>query len=386
MRQEITAQVAAALRQPHTAVFRLEVWRGGVRQDTVPFPLGVPIMAGGVTNDGTAKVRRQIDVTVPASDNMWRLMSAPGTELRPYRGIRWPNATYTWVPLGRMEVDEGRIGYTPTGDLQVTGGDLYGRVQRSEFITPGVATFGTLITTQMVTFLQQALPAGTGILMQDPTTYVIGDVVYQQDRAAAIEEMATALADEVIFDGDGNAVIRPIPQLAPTAVWTVDAGAAGVMLSADRDSINHDVRNVVVVVSNATTGAPLFDPVWAWDNNPASATYAGPDPVNNPAGAGPFGVRPYRITSSAITSADQARLVATTNLALVAGQRSNLTITSVVNPGLEYGDTIAVQLPPDPQTGARSIELHLVETASVPLTVADPQQITTRSRGGLTLS
>lgn len=386
MRAEITTHVAQALRYPHTAVVRLEVWRNGQRLDTVPFPNGLPVLDGEVTNDGAAQVRRQIDVTVPATDNAWRLMSAPGTELHPYRGIQWPNGSYTWVPLGRMEVDEGRIGYTPSGNLRVTGGDYWGRVMRSQFITPGIANFGTLISAQMVTFLQQALPATVGIQNTLASTYVIGDKVYQTDRAAAIEEMATALSAEVIFDGDGNAVLRAIPQVQTTPVWTVDAGATGVLLSADRDAINHDIRNVVVVVPSTVTGTtPLFDPVWAWDNDPNSATYAGPDPARNPSGAGPFGVRPYRIDSAAITDAGQAQNVATAYLALVSGQRSTLTLTSLVHPGLEYGDTIAVVLPAD-VTGARQVEAQLVESVTIPLTVSAAQRITTRTRGGLALS
>lgn len=382
MRAEVDANFAHALRFPHTAVFRLEVWWNGVRQDTQVFPDGLPILGGSVKNDGTAKIRRQVSAELPASDSAWNLVSRPGTELRPYRGIQWPNGSQSWVPLGRMEVDGGRLGYSPSGNLSVSGGDLYGRVQKSEFIAPGIATFGTLISTQMVTFLQQALPPSVNINNQLTSQYVIGDKVYVEDRAAAVEEMATALAAEVIFDGDGQCVLRPIPQITINPVWTVDAGSTGVMLAADRDTSNSDVRNVVVVIATAADGSQLFNPVYTFDNNSGSATYAGTDPVNNPAGAGPFGVRPYRITSSAITTQQQATEAAAAWLPLVSGQRSTLSLSSVVNPGLEYGDTIAVQLPPDPVTGARSIELHLVESVTVPLTVTEPQQITTRSRGG----
>lgn len=383
MRAEVDQNFARALRYPHTAVFRVEVWFNGVRQDTVAFPNGLPILGGSVKNDGTAKIRRQVSVELPASDSAWNLVARPGTELRPYRGIQWPNGSQSWVPLGHMEVDEGRLGYTASGNLSVSGGDLYGRVQASEFITPGIATFGTLISSQMVTFLQQALPASVNINNTLTSQYIIGDKVYVDDRAAAVEEMATALAAEIIFDGDGQCVLRPLPQITISPVWTVDAGSSGVMLAADRDTSNSDVKNVVVVIATAADGSQLFDPVFTFDNNPASATYAGVDPVNLPSGAGPFGVRPYRITSSAITTQQQAMEAAAAWLPLVAGQRSTLSLSSVVNPGLEYGDTIAVQLPPDPTTGARPTELHLIESVTVPLTVNDAQQITTRSRGGV---
>jgi hypothetical protein len=208
--------------------------------------------------------------------------------------------------------------------------------------------------------------------------------VYQQDRAAAIEEMATALAAEVIVDAVGQVVMRPLPQIGTTSVWTVDAGSSGVMLSADRDTVSSDVRNVVQVISTATDGTAVFAPVYVWDNDSTSPTYAGPDPVNNPAGAGPFGVRPYRLTSSAFADPQQAHDAGVARLGLVSGQRSSLTITSMVNPGLEYGDTISVLLPPDPITGVRVTEAHLVESVTIPLAVDGVQAITTRSRGGLT--
>jgi hypothetical protein len=107
--------------------------------------------------------------------------------------------------------------------------------------------------------------------------------------------------------------------------------------------------------------------------------------VNNPGGANPaFGVRPYQLTSSALADPQQARVAGTARLGLVSGQRSQLTLTSVVHPGLEYGDTISVQLPPDPVTGVRVLEAHLIESVTIPLTVSGAQAITTRSRGGLT--
>lgn len=382
MRAEVSGQMAQALRYPHTAVIHVEAWRGGTRVDT-QLAQGLQVLGGEVKNDGTAKVRRTGTVELPATDSVWKLLEVPGTELRPYRGIVWPDGTQTLVPLGRLEVTEGRIGYAPNGNLSVTGQDAYAKIQASEFLAPGVATFGTLITSTMVSFIQGALP-GVPVLNQIASTYYIGDKVYVQDRAAAIEEMATALAGEVIVDAVGQIVIRPLPQIATTAVWSVDASSSGVLLSADRAATNANIRNVVMVIATAVDGTALFDPVYVWDNVSTSPTYAGPDPVNNPGAAGPFGVRVYRLTSSAMSDPQQAHDAAAARLGLVSGQQSSLTVTAAVNPGLEYGDTISVLLPPDPVTGVRVIEAHLIETVTVPLTVDGAQQITTRSRGGLT--
>jgi hypothetical protein len=378
MRREMTAQALAAIRRPHTALFRVEVWRGGTRLDT-SLPNGLQIFSGSsVKIDSTQKVRRQVTVQVPNSDTLWELLTVPGTELHPYRGLGIPAVGQVWCPLGRMEIDHPTIGYSPTGNLEVTGGDYRGRLEAAEFLTPAITQFGTLISSQIVAFLQDAMPT-VPLLSQVTATWVIGSKVYATDRAAAIDEMTAAIGAELLWDGDGNAVLRDIPQLASTAAWTVDAGQ-GVMLDASRQGSVTTARNVVVVTSSAADGTPLIAPVYVWDNNPTSPTYAGPDPVNNPGGAGPFGIRVEPLTSTAITDPQQALQAGQARLAQVAGWPTSLTLSAAVNPGLEDGDTIAVQLPPDPFTGARLVEAHLVESVTVPLTVTDPQQITTRAR------
>ena len=444
MRREVTDAVANALRFPHTAVVKVEVWRGGTRLDTGLSGGSLPILAGQVKDDATAKVRRSLTLEVPATDEIWNMLAVPGTELRPYRGIELPGGAsgvvveetsgrlgtdrlgsaplggvtesmpadgrfgvdpfglsafggqaavegstttiveasggIVWVPLGRLEVDQPQIGYAASGNLSVTAADAYAKVQSSEFVQPGIADFGTLITTQIVTFLRQALPS-VPVQLNLTNSWVIGSKVYEVDRAAAIEEMLAAIGAELLFDGDGTAVIRAVPTVAAQAVWTVDAGEAGVMLSADRQGLFKDTRNLVIVSSTAVDGEPSFAPVYVWDNNPASPTYAGPDPVNNPGAAGPFGVRPARLASSAITDAQQALQAGNARLAQITGRASQLTLGSAVHPGLEAGDTIAVRLPPDPVSGARLVEAHIVESVTIPLTVDGQQQITTRARG-----
>jgi len=378
MREEMTAQVLAALPRPHKALARVEAWRHGTRLDTA-LPQGLQVLPGSsVKIDATQKVRRQATIQLPNSDVLWNMLSVPGTELHPYRGMDLFGIGPVWVPLGRMEIDQPSIAYSPGRNLVVSAGDYRTRVEAAEFLTPAITQFGTLIASQIVAFLQDVLP-GVTILDRVTSTYYIGAKIYDTDRAGAIDEMAAAIGAEVVFDGDGNAVVRPVPQLAATTSWTVDAGQ-GVMLDASRQRSVSTAKNVVVVTSSATNGAPLFDPVYVWDNNPDSPTYAGPDPVNNPAAAGPFGIRVERLSSTAITDPQQALQAGQARLAQVAGRPTSLTLQSVVNPGLEDGDTIAVQLPPDPFSGARKTEAHIVESVTVPLSLTDPQQITTRAR------
>ncbi len=382
MRPEITEQVGRILRGPHDMSARVEVWRGGVRQDTFG-DAGLPFRSGSVTNDATAKVRRQVSLELPNSDALFNLLTVPGTELRPFRQVRSVGgaATYADVPLGRMEVDSPRIGYHPQrGTITVTGGDYFAKVQASEFLLPGVAEFGTVISTQAVTFLQQALP-GVSIINQLTSPYVIGAKVWDTDRAAAITELTDALGAELLFDATGRAVLRLVPQVSGTAVWTVDAdNPTAVLMDASREHTLQRTRNVVVCTSTAVDGEPLFDPVIVWDSDPASPTYAGTDPLLNPQSAGPFGIRPDRLSSPLITTAEQAQQAATLRLGKVSGAGRKLSLTAAVNPGLEPGDTIAVQLPRG-LDGRRPVEAHIVDSVTIPLVPDEPQQIGTRAFG-----
>lgn len=382
MRPEITAHIGEILRRSHGMKTRVEVWRGGIRRDTFGDE-GLPIRAGEVTLDATAKIRRTVSVEVPNTDSLWSLLTVPGTELRPYRAVTdsGRQTVYAWVPLGRMEVDTPRIGYHPqTGNLTVTGGDYWRKVQAAEFLVPGIAEFGTVIATQITTFLQQALP-GVTIINTLTSPYYLGSKVWETDRAGAITEMVDALGAEVFFDALGRAVVQEIPQVSGTAVWTVDADSdTGVLLDASREQTLQRTRNVVVCTSTAVEGEPGFDPVIVWDTDLASPTYAGTDPLNNPGSAGPFGVRPDRLSSPLINTVEQAQQAATLRLGKVSGAGRKLSLTATVNPGLEPGDTIAVQLPRD-VAGRRLLEAHIVDSVTVPLVPDAVQQIGTRAFG-----
>lgn len=382
MRPEVDAQMSAALRHPHKTVVRVEAWRDGQRLDTAAngFPFGLVVLGGEVKLDANAKVRRQINVTVEASDTLLRLLS-PIAELRPYRGIRYPDGSTTMVPLGRMEIETQRLGYSPDGTLTLSGGDAWTRIQAAEFLTPASSVLGTRIIDQLSAFLTGAIPSLSVVLDPALPIWAIGSKVWETSRAGAIEEMLSALGAELAFSAEGDAVVRPIPTLGD-AVWTVDADSeSAVLLSADRDQSVQNTRNVVVVTGSGADGGDPVEPQIVWDNNPLSYTFAGLDPVNSPVSAGPFGVRVHRYSTSLTRGAAEAYIIATALLRKMNGLSRQLSLTAAVNPGLEPGDTIAVRLPTDPKTAARLVERHIVDSVTIPLTPDGVQQIVTRTTG-----
>jgi len=82
----VSAQFLDAIRRPPAIKTRVEVWRGGVRQDTFGDD-GLPIYAGQVQVDGTKLTRRTLTgLQVDATDDNWALLSPVGTQLRCWAG------------------------------------------------------------------------------------------------------------------------------------------------------------------------------------------------------------------------------------------------------------------------------------------------------------
>jgi len=173
-----------------------------------------------------------------------------------------------------------------------------------------------------------------------------------------------ALGGEAYCDANGAFRFVPVPTLADNPVWRVAKGGALIMQtrSFDRD----DVYNVVGAMSDSTDGLRSIGPVFAWDNEPTSITYAGPDPVNRPGvGAGKFGVKPFIYTNSLIDTEPQAGVAARAQLANKLGLHYGLQLSARFHPGVEAGDVIEVENYDD------QVERHLLDSISYTWGAAD---------------
>jgi hypothetical protein len=201
-------------------------------------------------------------------------------------------------------------------------------------------------------------------------TTKVGSLLWDDgDRANAINQLAADSAVEVFFDAAGMAVLRPIPILTTTStpLWTVDAGSAGVMLSADRSRDRSTVKNSIIVSTSATD--VTFTPVEVKD------TTAG-DPL---ATSGPLGYVPEEYTSPTLRNSAQARAAGLARLAKTLGVAKQLSLTAVGNFALDAEDVITVVLPQTVADTPATTELHIIDTIVTPLKPDGTQQITTRS-------
>lgn len=353
----VTSTFLSALRQAHTVIVQVDAYLGAtlIAED-------MPISGGSVTISGGTGVRRQLTCTVTDRD-LWSTLDVTGVELRAYRGLRYPSGDTEMAPLGVFSLDAQAMSVGPTGGIEIqTAPDRWARVQRAAFEQPSPAVASNQIRTEIERLVTLAV-SGLTVSNVATSTATVGPLVWDQDRAAAVIDLATSIGAEVFFDVDGGLVIKDAPLLGQPPVWNVDASESGVLVSGDRVRDRARTYNVVVAYPTNLTGSAVYAPVVAADTDPTSRTY-----VN-----GPFGRVPYRYTSPAMTTSGQALVAAKALLNRVKAVNAQLSVEAVVNPALDRGDVITV-LTPDGTS-----ERHLIDSLTIPLDVAGTQQIVTRS-------
>jgi hypothetical protein len=388
----VSAAFLEAIRGPHTAYGFVEAWRAGARLSYTTSAgetaTRLPLLDGNVPVDGgTPGTRRNLTVSLAREPGLWDVLAPVGVELRAYTALEYLTGATEVVPQGVFPVDVQRVGYGPDGTLQLTAPDRWATVHAALFPTPrksggGGATARAVITS----LLTEALPPGTTVADYSTSTVTVPVQTPDEDRAKTIEDIATAAALDVYFDRDGTPTIRDVPRLNPDrVVWTVDAGDVGVMTGADRERNRQSVRNLIVLSSDRNDGAAVWATQYVWDNDPTSATYAGPGTGAGPTppaatAAGPMGQRVLRMSSPVWSTAQQAITAGQARLAQTTALASQLTLEAVPNPALDDGDTITAQLPPDRWGQPRTVEWHLIDSLTVPLVPSkNAQTITTRS-------
>jgi hypothetical protein len=354
----VSATFLAALRQPHTMYTKADVYYDGalVHED-------LPFTDGSVAVNAGAGVARTLTLTV-ADPTLWDVLVPIGTELRVYRGIRYPGvAAPEAVPLGVFVIDTQSMALGPAGSISLTAPDRWARVQRARFEAPAASVKGARTTAEIARLVNLAIP-GVGVTTTATSTATVSALIWERDRDKAVNDLATSIGAEAYFDWTGNLLIRDAPLLsAPPIGWRVDASATGVLLGGERSRERSRTYNVVVASAGSVDGTAPFAPQTAADTDVTSPTCV----------TGPMGRVPYFFASPLLLTAGQALAAATTLLNKVKGAAASVNVDAAVNPALEKGDVFYVILPD------ASVERHMAESFTVPLTVGASQQITTRT-------
>ncbi|MEV5911058.1 phage tail protein [Streptomyces chartreusis] len=283
-------------------------------------------------------------------------INSVATQVRLWQGIAGPRMDVAWIPAGVYVVDD--VERTRLGaSVELLG--LEDVIRSAKFPTArtlGPDSAGALVEP----LVGEALP-GRGVSWRagaDAST-AVPQIVADEDRWQALSNgtdssgaatgIAAAIAGEFYFDARGVPTMAPTPTLDDVVVWRIPYGVA-LVKPAERQSAEGLV-NVWVVSGDGGDGSAVVGPVFVWDDDPNSLTYAGPDPVNDPLAPQRLGLpwvrlRVERYTSALITSAAQADAVGRARLADSLGVQATLSFTSVCHPALEPGDVVEVEVRP----------------------------------------
>jgi hypothetical protein len=310
--------------------------------------------AGSVTPDRTAECRYSASVELVGAPRGRHGINSVTTEIRIFQGLGVPRRDVEWIPAGRYIVD--RLRRTRLGVvLELLGREDIIRsadLPRARTIGPDTAR---ICAEQLV---GEALP-GAAVAWRagvNADTKLPAFVV-DEDRWAALSGgtdssgvstgIAASLGAEVYADAGGTMTFAPVPTLDQPVVWRIPRGLATVRPSDEETS--EGLRNLWVVTGDSGSGSATIGPAYAWDSDPNSLTYAGPDPVNDPLAPQRLNlpgvrVRTGKYTSPLVTSTAQADTVARAQLADSLGVQATISLTSVCNPAVEPGDVLDIEV------------------------------------------
>lgn len=345
---------------------------------------GLQAGSASVAADRTSDVRYSGSATLTGVGLGRDGINPISTNVRLWQGIQPARSDAVWVPAGRFTINNPKQGRT---GIQVELDGLENDIKAAAF--PAARVIGPdtaqTIAAQLVA---EALP-GVGVAWRpgiNPDA-VIPQIASTTDRwavlAAGSDEsgagtgIAAALGGECFVDARGVPTYAPVPTTADCPVWEVGRGVGGAVIEPQPQQSADALYNLWVISSDTGDGSSTVGPVYVWDNDASSLTYAGPSPVNDPLAPQRLGlpwvrVRTQGYSSALITSVAQAREVGQAKLADSLGVRYSLSLTAACNPALEAGDVVRVEVLPGVW------ENHLIDSLSYTLGAAS-MSLTTRT-------
>lgn len=346
------------IRGPHQMTARIEVWVAGVQVN--------PALAytdGEVTFDAERDVRGSLSATLQlfdrdlATDPLTedRPLDIYGQELRPFRGVRYPDGTEEEVPLGRYIVD-GFDYATRQTEVRVNATDHSLFVSDDRFLSPRNPTSAPMAKDYIQTLITETLPTATFTTADwdtAPTTTVPDSTVWDEDRWKACRELALSLGRDLYPGRDGVwrlAEIGDPNNLAIPVAWTVDTGPMGVLLQAQSSESREPIYNAVVARGESNGETPPVQAVAYHTDSESPARWGGP-----------FGKKPRFYASPLLLDVDMCQKAADTLLARYLGVDRKLGLSTVPNPALDPGDVIDL-------VGERGThDRYLVTSLGIPL-------------------
>lgn len=374
--QRASARLLAEIRRSHRVYSYVDVI--SPTQERVR----LPATGGEVSVDRTAQIRRTckavcvdpLGTLVPSDTSS--LLTPYGTELRPYRGVRYaptpefPKGEIDVLPLGVFRLSKVTVQDTTGGspDIQLEAYDLSRTVARDKFTSPYVIAENTNVIDAIKAILQRTFPdlqydaISTTRTTTAPRLYDVGDDPWQ-----AVTDLATSLGCDIYFDVEGWVVIAPPVDIdaLPTPDFTYIEGQGCTIKDLSRVFTDEPGYNGIVLTGESPGDELPPVRAVAWDEEPTSATYH----------LGPYGEVPQFITDQLIKTEEEAQATADQLLRNLLGFSAQLSITAGVNPSFEAGQVVEVVRARSHVSG-----LYAVDAFNVPLDVGSFQNLTLRQK------
>lgn len=355
----VSSKFLATVRGSHGIVSRARVITPGA---TGADPPGVDLVVidGGVTLDGSADVRgslTSLEVYAPFPTAWTTADLVPyGTEIAVSRGVVYGNGAVERAPLGIYRIQSVEQADAPAGTLTIGGQDRMSGLIEADLLAPRQFIAGTTLGAVVSNLVTEVYPAAV-IEWDDATNLqtLTRAAIVEEDRFAFLQELVTARGKVMYYDYRGVLVIRTPPN-PTTSVFTVDAGATGVLVKVSRSLTRDGVFNAVVATGES---ADDFAPARgvATDDDPTSPTYWN----------GSFGKVPKPFASPLIYSNAQALTVAKAMLAQATGLPYSVDFSAVPNPALEPLDPVEVVYPRVNVGASAAREIHVLDQITIPL-------------------
>lgn len=343
-----------ALMYPHQITVRGELYFEGAKVDDITF------MSGNVDMDRSSTVRRNFNGAFDprkAPKSIYDKLTPFGAVLKVFRGIRWPDGRVEEYAIfyGRVEfVEFSRFSCT------VRATDLAANISDARFEAPRTATKGMTVIDQMKALITDVLPDAIIDVTSTATQTITTPATWDRERDEALDNLAGTIAAEWYAGPDGHFKINPLPALGTgSAVWIVDAGDTGTLITRDTMLDRTGIYNAVVVNGEPPDGTtPAYG--IARDTNPASLVRWG----------GPFGKVPKFYSSQFITTNAQANQVALDMLADAIAGVQGVRVTCVPNPRLLGGQVVQVKSGMSGWDG-----LYFINAFTLPLMPEEPMSM-----------
>lgn len=351
----------------HRALVEARIVPAGQTGDD-PEGLAILIEGGDVAFDASANVFANASLTTDGAELWPRHSSDPlapyGThELFLRRGIATGPDPY-WSALGYFRLDVVGQDRAARGPITLTCPDRMQAIIDARFLGPRQIKAGRVVGEVIRELVNEVLPLAE-VVFADVFEFatIARTIIVEEDRYQAIRDIVRAGGQIMFWDGAGRLQIRPAPDATAAPLWELAAGENGVLIDASRTLSRQGVRNIVVARGE---GADMSEPVQsiAADMSPSSPTYV----------HGPFGPVPRFYSSPLISTEEQAFKAAAALLGNSLGMAFDVGLTAVCNPAVRPWDCVRVTY----DSGDR--EVHVMDTATVPLLASSPLTGTTREQ------